>query len=77
MGYLSLKWYQGYILGNITAVFLLFDFCFTFILINVSFSPQIIKPIIFKLILPMATLLLLNLRYRKLFLEAKHAKTRP
>ena len=70
IGYLKLKWYQGYILGNIIAAFSLLSIGISLAL-KESIGSELIQQIILKLIFPLITLLLLNLRYRKVFLKAR------
>jgi hypothetical protein len=76
IGYLKVRWFQGYVLGNATAIVALLSIAFSSILKG-TVNLDLLQQILMKLILPVITLLLLNLKYRKLFLEAKHAKSRP
>ncbi len=73
IGYLKVKWYQGYVLGNITAIAGLLSIAFSVILKGPE-SLNVINKILLKLVFPIITLLLLNLRYRKVFLDARSKK---
>jgi len=70
IGYLKVRWYQGYVLGNIISVVALLSIGFS-VALKDTVSSDLIHKILIKLMFPIITLLLLNIRYRRLFKDAR------
>lgn len=70
IGYFRVRWYQGYVLGNITAIAALLSIAFSFVMKR-TVNLDLVQQLFLKLIFPTVTLFLLNVRYRSLFKEAR------
>jgi len=75
IGYLKIMWYQGYFLGNMTAVGVLLSIMFSIIINDVK-AFNMVPEVALKTVYPILTLLLLNIKYRGLFERNKRRKSK-